>query len=164
MKLRLKPASRLLTASLGSSRLPSLQGSPASQGCILSFSFYSFPTFLSTVLLFRKLILSFSIWDAQSLPSTLSACLWRGRSRSHWRIRPVLFKGITHILSLLLLLLNHFSRVRLCATPETAAHEASPSLGFSRQEHWSGLPFPSPILSLGAHRLLEGWSCHIILK
>ena len=29
--------------------------------------------------------------------------------------------------------------------PETAAHEAPPSLGFSRQEHWSGLPFPSPM-------------------
>ena len=40
---------------------------------------------------------------------------------------------------LLLLLLSHFSRVRLCATPETAAHQAPPSLGFSRQEHWSGL-------------------------
>ena len=39
-------------------------------------------------------------------------------------------------LLLLLLLLSHFSRVRLCATP---------SLGFSRQEPWSGLPFPSPM-------------------
>ena len=45
----------------------------------------------------------------------------------------------------LLLLLSRFSRVRLCATPQTAAHQAPPSLGFSRQEHWSGLPFPSPI-------------------
>ena len=42
-----------------------------------------------------------------------------------------------------LLLLSSFSRVQLCATPETAAHQAPPSLGFSRQEHWSGLPFPS---------------------
>ena len=33
----------------------------------------------------------------------------------------------------------------LCATPLTAAHQAPPSLGFSRQEHWSGLPFPSPM-------------------
>ena len=49
------------------------------------------------------------------------------------------------IILLLLLLLSHFSRVRLCATPETAAHQAPPSLGFSRQEHWSGLPFPSPM-------------------
>ena len=44
-----------------------------------------------------------------------------------------------------LLLLSCFSRVRLCATPQTAAHQALPSLGFSRQEHWSGLPFPSPM-------------------
>ena len=48
-------------------------------------------------------------------------------------------------LRLLLLLLSRFSRVRLCATPETAAHQAPPSLGFSRQEQWSGLPFPSPM-------------------
>ena len=44
---------------------------------------------------------------------------------------------------LLLLLLNRFSRFQLCATPETAAHQAPPSLGFSRQEHWSRLPFLS---------------------
>ena len=48
-------------------------------------------------------------------------------------------------LLLLLLLLSRFSRVLLCVTPETAAHQAPPSLGFSRQEHWSGLPFPSPM-------------------
>ena len=36
------------------------------------------------------------------------------------------------------------SRVRLFATPWTVAHQAPPSLGFSRQEYWSGLPFPSP--------------------
>ena len=46
---------------------------------------------------------------------------------------------------LLLLLLSCFSHVRLCATLQTAAHQAPPSLGFSRQEHWSGLPFPSPM-------------------
>ena len=45
----------------------------------------------------------------------------------------------------ILLLLSHFSSVRLCVTPEMAAHQAPPSLGFSRQEHWSGLPFPSPM-------------------
>ena len=48
-------------------------------------------------------------------------------------------------LLLLLLLLSRFSHVQLCATPETAVHQAPPSLGFSRQEHWSGLPFPSPM-------------------
>ena len=43
------------------------------------------------------------------------------------------------------MLLSHFSRVQLCVTPQTAAHQAPPTLGFSRQEHWSGLPFPSPM-------------------
>ena len=41
-----------------------------------------------------------------------------------------------NMLLLLLLVPGHFSRVRFCVTP---------SLGFSRQEHWSGLPFPSPM-------------------
>ena len=45
---------------------------------------------------------------------------------------------------LLKLLLSCFSPVRLCATPRAAAYQAPPSLGFSSQEHWSGLPFPSP--------------------
>ena len=36
------------------------------------------------------------------------------------------------------------SRVRLFATPWTVAHQVPPSIGFSRQEYWSGLPFPSP--------------------
>ena len=53
--------------------------------------------------------------------------------------------GVLEYKGVLLLLLSHFSRVRLCATLETAAHQALPSLGFSRQEHWSELPFPSPL-------------------
>ena len=44
---------------------------------------------------------------------------------------------------MLLLLLSRFSHVRLCETPWMAAHRALLPLGFSRQEHWSGLPFPS---------------------
>ena len=36
------------------------------------------------------------------------------------------------------------SRVRLCGTPWTAGHQAPLSTGFSKQEYWSGLPFPSP--------------------
>ena len=46
--------------------------------------------------------------------------------------------------TVLLLLLSRFSRVRLCATPETAAYQAPLFMGFSRQEYWSGLPVPSP--------------------
>ena len=36
------------------------------------------------------------------------------------------------------------SRVQLFAIPWTVAHQAPPSMGYSRQEHWSGVPFPSP--------------------
>ena len=46
---------------------------------------------------------------------------------------------------LLLLLLRRFSRVQLCATPKMAVQQAPESLGFSRQEYWSGLPFPFPM-------------------
>ena len=52
-------------------------------------------------------------------------------------------------LGMSLLLLSRFSGVRLCVTPETAAYQAPPSLGFSRQEHWSGLPFPPPMHESG---------------
>ena len=52
---------------------------------------------------------------------------------------------VLSFISTIFLLLRRFSHVRFYATPETAAHQAPPSLGFSRQEHWSGLPFPSPM-------------------
>ena len=40
--------------------------------------------------------------------------------------------------------MKSLSRVRLFATPWTIAHQAPPCMGFSRQEYWSGFPFPSP--------------------
>ena len=42
------------------------------------------------------------------------------------------------------------SCVRLPVTPRTAAYQAPPSMGFSRQEYWSGVPLPSPIIILHA--------------
>ena len=61
-------------------------------------------------------------------------------------------------LILLLLWLSRISPVRLCATTKTAAYQTPPSLGFSRQEHWSGLPFPSPM-----HESEKWmWSCSVI--
>ena len=60
------------------------------------------------------------------------------------------------LLLLLLLLLSRFSRVQLCATPQTAAQQASPSLGFSRQEYWNGLPFPSPMHACMLSRFSRG--------
>ena len=70
------------------------------------------------------------------LESFVNSCIFFIRRKEIWQ--EILFPLLS-----LLLLLSHFSRVRLCATP--AAHHAPPSLGFSRQEHWSGLPFPSPM-------------------
>ena len=44
--------------------------------------------------------------------------------------------------------MKSLSRARLLATPWTAAYQAPPSMGFSRQEYWSGLPLPSPMTDL----------------
>ena len=48
------------------------------------------------------------------------------------------------------------SRVRLLATPWTAAHQAPQSMGFSRQEYWSGVPLPSPRVILERLKILQG--------
>ena len=45
--------------------------------------------------------------------------------------------------------MKSFSRVRLFMTPWSAAHQAPPSMRFSRQEYWSGVPLPSPLFLLG---------------
>ena len=54
-------------------------------------------------------------------------------------------RSLSIYMLLLLLLLSRLSHVQFCATPQTAARQAPLSLGFSRQEQWSGLPFPSPV-------------------
>ena len=100
-------------------------------------------------------LISFRIdcFDLLAVQETLKSLLQHPRRSSRPKeVCPALAGGFftteppgkSLILLLLLLLLSRFSRVRLCATPQTAAHKA-PSLGFSRQEHWSGLPFPSPM-------------------
>ena len=43
-----------------------------------------------------------------------------------------------------MLMLNHFNHVQLFANPWTVARQAPLSMGFFRQEYWSGLPFPTP--------------------
>ena len=60
-------------------------------------------------------------------------------------IKRRLLLGKKVMTKLLLLLLSRFSRVRLFATPWTAAFQAPLSMGFSKQEYWSGLPSPSLI-------------------
>ena len=78
---------------------------------------------------------------------------------SLWRLNEKIYISRSLAYSIcLLLLLSRFSRVWLCATPETAAHQAPPSLGFSRQEHWSGLPIPSPMHESERWK----WSCLVV--
>ena len=60
-------------------------------------------------------------------------------------IKAIYDMPIANVMLLLLLQLSRFSRVQMCATTQTAAHQAPLSPGFSRQEHWSGLPFPPPM-------------------
>ena len=65
----------------------------------------------------------------------------------HWVIKSFASgPGVLCLLpvSMKLCVLSHFSHVRLSATPWTVAHQAPLSMGFSRQEDWSGLPCPSP--------------------
>ena len=61
------------------------------------------------------------------------------------------------MLLLLLLLLSRFSHVRLCATHKQQP-QAPPSLGFSRQEQWSGLLFPSPMHESEKWK----WGCSVV--
>ena len=82
-------------------------------------------------------------WSGVPLGCRKQACGNRGEVVGE---RKEIGTGIDkYTLLLLLLLLSRFSRVRLCATPEMETHQVPPSLEFSRQEHWSGLPFPSPM-------------------
>ena len=96
-------------------------------------------------------ILQTRILECVAMPSSWASS-WSGDWTNISHVSSIGRRVLYHILSanwealqLLLLMLSRFSRVRFCVTPETAAHEAPPSLGFSRQEHWSGLPFPPPM-------------------
>ena len=48
------------------------------------------------------------------------------------------------------------SHVQLLVTPWTAAYETAPSMGFSRQEYWSGVPSPSPLTFYGWPQICQG--------
>ena len=95
--------------------------------------------------------MAFRVWLLSGIMLSRFICAAAGISTSlfFW-LRDLSFLQSVKALSpdhwlLLLLLLSCFSRVQLCVTQWMAAHQAPLSLGFSRQEHWSGLPFPSPM-------------------
>ena len=62
----------------------------------------------------------------------------RGQQRMRW------LDGITDSMNMVKVKVKLLSHVQLFATSWTVAYQASPSMGFPRQEYWSGLPFPSP--------------------
>ena len=71
----------------------------------------------------------------------LSPCLFNLYAEWKWKVK-----------------VKSLSYVRLFATPWTAAYHTPPSVGFSRQEYWSGLPFPSPICRVHYTKGWAGWS------
>ena len=88
----------------------------------------------------RSSVLQVSCVCPPKEPATIIATWLVLTNYNYWRLILTTIQSARE-----LLLLSHPSRVRLCATPQIAAHKASLSLGFSRQEHWSELPFPSPM-------------------
>ena len=85
-----------------------------------------------------------SLWKAEESWQLVYECgvpiQWTRTTKNCWK---AILNAYAYLV--LLLLLSRFSRFLPCVTPQTAAHQAPPSLGFSRQEYWSGLPFPSPM-------------------
>ena len=88
--------------------------------------------------------LPFGVWEVEIPPDVWScwcACILA------WMILAGNLEscsGLLWCLSSHLCMLSRFSYVRLCATPWTVARQAPLSMGFSRQEYWSGEPFPPP--------------------
>ena len=100
------------------------------------------PILCHPLLLLPSIFSSIKVFSNESV-----LCIWWSK---HWSFSFSISpsnecSGLICLFFLLLLLLSHFSHVRFCATLWTAAHQAALSLGFSRQECWSGLPFPSPV-------------------
>ena len=118
------------------SRCP-LANSERQRSFAKSLSNWSLPFFSSITLIQPLIVLN---WDFTLTSQLVSLC-----QDSLSYISSFIMYQINFWARLCYAILSHFSHVRLCVTLGMAAHQAAPSLGFSRQEHWSGLPFPSPM-------------------
>ena len=90
--------------------------------------------------------MSNSVWPRRCQPTRLS-CPWDSPGKNagvgcHFLLQCMKVKKWVKL----------FSRVRLLATPWTAAFQAPPSMGYSRQEYWSGVPLPSPRIHTHLHK------------
>ena len=89
------------------------------------------------------LVTPHGMWDLISQPGIeLVPLYWKGRVLTTGPQG----KSLDYLDSFIYLIIQSLSRVRLFATPWTVAYQDSPSMGFSSQESWSRLPFPSPDL------------------
>ena len=93
--------------------------------------------FYLPLLLLSRSVMSDSVRPHGLQPSRL-LCPWDSPGKSTG-------VGCHFLLHCMKMKVKLLSRVQLCATPWTAAHQAPPSMVFSRQEHWSGVPLPSPM-------------------
>ena len=70
----------------------------------------------------------------------------------------LLFNIVLYNLELYFLFFSSLSHVRLFVNPWTVVYQALPFMGFSRQEYWSGLPFPSPLNFTFSARYNQNWA------
>ena len=114
-----------------------------------SFFFFQFILLKYSIFYFGHVLQQWGILVPLPGIEPMSPAL-KAQSLNHWttRLVPIEVQLICSVVLIstvqLLLLLSHFSHVRLCATPQTAAHQAPLFLRFSRKEYWSELPLPSP--------------------
>ena len=85
------------------------------------------------------------------LPKGFQESLFKGQVRrgvglvgTNFLVLESLVLAAVHLGQVMLLLLSHFSHIQLFVTLWTVAHQAPPSMGFSRQEYWNGVPLPFP--------------------
>ena len=116
------------------------------QACMCGpFEFFSLEQGISKLCCWCRMSCKQFCWNTDTSVSLVIVCGYFQLKLQSSQKKPVTWPSQLISSMLLLLLLSHLSCVRLCATPQTAAHQTLPSLGFSRQGHWSGLPFPSPV-------------------
>ena len=99
-------------------------------------------------------LLSLSYAENSHIGECLYFSLKQFCSYEEWARKTTIQKA--YGICLLACLLHRFSRVLLCATPWTAAYQAPPSMGFSRQQYWSGVPLPSPVGYVKERNNFEG--------
>ena len=117
--------------------------------CIPCSTYPMFTTSSAKSVLHMKIILMYAAATAKSLQSCPTLCDPIDSSASGSPVPGILQARTLEWVAIFLLQcmkvkVKSLSRVGLLATPRTAAYQVPPSMGFARQEYWSGVPLPSP--------------------